>query len=184
MPPLIVEQPWPPDVGENLRHPNGQLVMCPTSGRPLRAYHDQIFLWATFTADRRTRPTATAPLFPILLDTGLNEPFLMQQRQAETWMTPAVFTTFQTTGSHIQFGQERILAWDIALWVFPNVVGTRTPDPSGNPVHLRIPSGVVLTPPGSAYTKEKPLLGLRAIRVNNLLLRFDGLRGSVSLDTP
>lgn len=184
MPPIIVDQPWPPDVGEDLRHPDGRLVVCPTTGRTLRAYHDQLFVWATLTAGPRTRPAVGAALFPVLIDTGFNEAFLMQQRQAEEWMTPTVFATFKTTGSRLKIGQEVMLAWDIALWVYPNVPGTREPDPSQSPVWIDLPPGVMLTPPGSAYTKEKPLLGLRAIRFNRLSLRIDGVGSQFSLDAP
>lgn len=62
--------------------------------------------------------------------------------------------------------------------------GTRDPDPAGAPVWIDLPLGVPLTPPGSAYTKEKPLLGLRAVRVNGLSLRLDGRLGRAWLDAP
>jgi hypothetical protein len=72
----------------------------------------------------------------------------------------------------------------LALWLYPNVPGTRDPDPAASPVRFRLPLGVPLTPPGSAYTKEKPLLGLRAIRFNKLALHLDGNRERVGLDVP
>jgi hypothetical protein len=184
MPPILVDQPWPPDSGEDLRQPSGQLVVCPTTGQPLRVYHDQIMIWATFTGSGRNPPLPGAGLFPILIDTGFNETFLMQQRQAEEWMTPAVFATFPRTGQGFRIGRERILGWNMALWVYPNVSGTRDPDLSLAPVWIDLPLGVPLTAPGSAYTKEKPLLGLRAIRFNKLSLRIDGLRERVWLDSP
>lgn len=115
MSPIIVDQPWSSDVVEDLRRPNGQLVVRPTTGQPLRVYHDQIIIWATLTAHARIRPAASAPLFPVLLDTGFNETFLMQRRQAEAWLTPAVFATFKVRGPAFQAGRERIMGWDIAL---------------------------------------------------------------------
>ena len=184
MPPIIADQPWPLDTGEDLRQPNGQLVVCPTLGRPLRAYHDQIIIWATFTTSHLISPPVTAQLFPLLLDTGFNDAFLMQRRQAETWLAPTLLVGAGLTGRVLQVGQERILGLDLALWLYSNVPGTRTPDPSRTPVWINLPLGATLTPPGSAYTKEKPLLGLRAIRFNGLSLRIDGQRGCVSLDAP
>ena len=184
MPAVIVDQPWPPDAGQDLRRPNGQLVVCPTTGRPLRVYHDQIVIWATLTLDSRTPPSPTAVLFPVVLDTGFNDTFLMQRRQVEAWLTPAFLVGVGMTGQELQIGRERIPNWNIALWIYPNVPGTRDPDPSGSPVWLDLLVGIPLTPPGSAYTKEKPLLGLRAVRLNDLSLRIDGRLRRVWLDAP
>jgi hypothetical protein len=184
MPPVIVDQPWPPDVGEDLRRPDGTHVIDPQNNRPLRVYHNQIIVWAKFTAGPKIKPGGGATLFPILIDAGFNESFLMQERQAEAWMSPAVFATFNKSGNRCKLGREILPLWDIALWLYPNVPGTRDPDPSGAPVWLDLPHGVPLTPPGSAYTKEKPLLGLRAVRFNRLALRIDGAAQRVCLDTP
>lgn len=72
----------------------------------------------------------------------------------------------------------------MSLWLYPNVPGTRDPDPTAAPLWLNLPLGIPLTPPGSAYTKEKPLLGLRAFRFGRLSLRIDGAHQRVSLDAP
>lgn len=183
MPPILTDQPWPPDVGEDLRRPNGQSVIDPTTGRPLRVYHDQIIVWATLAPNSLVSPAAGAPLFPVLLDIGFNDSFLMQQRQAEAWLPGLLTTVGQTTG-HLALGRERIRGWDLALWLYPNVPGTRDPDPAAAPVWIDLPLGVTLTPPGSAYSKEKPLLGLRAVRFNRLTLRVDGRRERAWLDAP
>jgi hypothetical protein len=184
MPPIIVDQPWPPDTGEDLRRPNGQLVVCPTLSRPLRVYHDQIIVWGTLTRNSFTMPLPSAVLFPIVLDTGFNDAFLMQRRQVEAWLAPAFLAGASLTGDSLAVGRERILGWDLALWLYHNVPGTRDPDPAASPVWIDLPLGVPLTPPGSASTKEKPLLGLRAIRFNRLTLSIDGQRERVWLDAP
>jgi hypothetical protein len=108
MPPIIVDQPWPPDTGEALRGPNGQLVVCPTLGGPLRVYHDQIIVWGTLTRTAFTVPAPGAVLFPILIDTGFNDSFLMQRRQAEAWLTPAFLAGVGLTGRGLPLGRERI----------------------------------------------------------------------------
>ena len=123
-------------------------------------------------------------VIPVVLDTGFNDTFLMQQRQVEAWLTPAFLASVGKTGQELPIGRERIPGWDMALWLYPNVPGTRDPDPAGAPVRLRLPVGMTLTPPGSAYTKEKPLLGLRAVRLNDLSLRIDGHLRRVWLDAP
>lgn len=183
MPPAIVDQPWPPEAGEDLRRPDGRPVVCPTTGRVLRAYHDQLVVWATLTPGKQP-PPASPSLFPVLLDTGFNETFVMQRRQAEAWLTPAVFATFPGHPFQLKIGPELIPAWNVSLWVYPNVPGARDPDSSGSPVRIRAVPAIWLTPSGSAYTKEKPLLGLRALRFNGLSLRIDGAAGRFSLDAP
>lgn len=184
MPPVIVDQPWPPDVSEELRGPDGLPVVCPTLGRALRVYHDQSIVWATFTPGSRIPPLPTATLFPVLLDTGFNETFLMQRRQVDAWLTPAFLARVGLNGQDVVLGRERILCWDAVLWLYPNVPGTRDPDPTAAPLWLNLPLGIPLTPPGSAYTKEKPLLGLRAFRFGQLSLRIDGALRRVWIDAP
>ena len=123
-------------------------------------------------------------MFPIVVDTGFNDAFLMQQHQAEVWATSATFSQFQTNGLYLSAGRNQIPYWDAALWVYPNIPGTREPDPAGKPVWFELPHGIALTPPGSVVAKEKPLLGMRAIRFNRLQLRIDGQLQRVWIDTP
>jgi len=99
-------------------------------------------------------------------------------------LTPSFFVGVGLTGDVLAIGREHIPGWDLALWLYPNVPGTRDPAPTSSPVWIDLPLGVPLTPPGSAYTKEKPLLGLRALRLNDLSLRIDGRLQRVWLEAP
>jgi hypothetical protein len=184
MPPVIVDMPWPPVTGEDLVRPDGTPVIDPTSGRPFRVYHDQLVVWVSLAP----RPLAALPpgypLFPVLLDTGFNDAFLMQERQTEAWMTPAVFAQLTPNGKYLTIGPDRIENREAALWLHPNVAGTREPDSSGRPVRLTLPTGATLTPPGCVVTREKPLLGVLAIRFNKLTIRIDGHAQRVWIDMP
>ena len=170
MPPVIVDMPWPPDVGEDLLRPDGTPLTDPISGRPVRVYHDQIVVWVSLAMPTMTALPPGFPVFPIVIDTGFNDAFRMQERQAEAWMTPAVISGLTPNAKYLRIGTEAISGRDAVLWLHPNIPGAQ-PDLSGLPVPLRLPLGAILTPPGSAVTKEKPLLGLRAIRFNKLTLR-------------
>lgn len=97
---------------------------------------------------------------------------------------PDLLTTAGRSGGHLALGRERICGWNLALWLDPNVPGTRDPDPAAPPAWIDLPLGVTLTPPGSAFNKEKPLLGLRAVRFNRLTLRIDGRLACAWLDAP
>ena len=184
MPPVIVDMPWPPDAGEDLLRPDGTPVTDPTSQRTLRVYHDQLVVWASLAPRPLVALPAGYPIFPLLIDTGFNDAFLMQERQAEEWMTPGVVSQLAPNGKHLSVGSERIASRDAALWLYPNVPGSRAPDLSGSPIRLALPIGAVLTPPGSVATREKPLLGLRAIRFNGLSVRIDGRLTRVWIDSP
>jgi len=184
MPPVIVDMPWPPDTGEDLVFPDGMPVTDPTSGRPFRVRHDQIILWASLTPRTVVALPPGFPMFPVLLDTGFNDAFLMQQRQAEVWMTPSGIAQLPLSGSDLVVGSARIPGREAILWLHPNVPGTREPDLNGTPVRLGLPIGAALTPPGSAYAREKPLLGLLAVRFNRLVLRIDGGRERGGIDSP
>jgi hypothetical protein len=184
MPPLIVDMPWPPDAGENLRDASGQPLICPTTSRPMRVFHDQIIVWGSLTPLPAASPPMGFPVFPIVIDTGFNNAFLMQQRQTEVWTPPGVFAQFFTNGLSLPIGRDRIPFWDAALWVYPNIPGTCDPDLASRPAWLDLPHGIAFTPSGSAFAKEKPLLGMRAIRFNRLQLRIDGQTQRVWIDTP
>ena len=184
MPRVILDQPWPPDVGEDLRRPDGTLVVCPTTGRPFRVYHDQLVVWVSLAPRLLAVLPPNYPLFPVLFDTGFNNAFLMQERQAEDWLTPPFFAQLRPNRKYLAVGPERIENRDAALWLHPNIPGTRAPDLAGTPVRLALPSGATLTPPNSAATKEKPLLGLLAIRFNRLTVHIDGQAQRVGIDTP
>ena len=184
MPAVIVDLPWPPDVSADLRRPDGSPVVDPGSGAPLRAYHDQLFLWVSLAPPRLPALPPGYPLFPVLLDTGFNDAFLMQERQAEAWMTPAALARLRPNGKNLYYGSEKIEGRAADLWLHPNVPGTRDLDPGRGPVRLRLPLGATLSRPGSPATREKPLIGLRLIRHNGLTVRLDGLARRVWVDTP
>ncbi|MBX9582179.1 MAG: hypothetical protein K2X87_17885 [Gemmataceae bacterium] len=183
MPTVIDDQPWPPDAGEDLFRPDGSPVLDPATRLPLRARHDQLVVWAVL-APGGSAPPAGLPLLPVVLDTGFNDTFLMQQEQANDWLSPTFVAGLTLNSRFLQIGPDRIEGRYADLWLYPNVPGTRDPDPSGMPVRLELPSGAWLVPPGTQAAKEKPLLGLLAIAHNGLTLRIDGLARRVWVDAP
>lgn len=182
MPAVIVDMPWPPTATNDLRRSDGSVVIDPATGGPVRVFHDQLILWATLAPVGWPSPSGLPP-FPVLLDTGFNDTFLIQEQQADGWLGQAVVARFLTTGKRRQVGRDVIEGRNADLWLFPNVPGTRDRDPRGTPVRLELPGGALLTPAKSGATKDKPLLGLQAIRHNGLTVRLDGLARRVSVDT-
>ena len=89
-------------------------------------------------------------------------------------MTPGVCSQLLPNGFVLPVPNATIQNRRAAVWMYPNRGGTRDIDPTELPVPLEMQFGVTLAPPGP-YSREKPLLGMRAIRHNGLQLRVDGL---------
>lgn len=183
MPAVILDQPWPPTATTDLRRPDGSVVIDPATGGPVRVYHDQLVLWVTLAPVGLASPSGCPP-FPAVLDTGFNDSFLMQERQADGWLGPAVVARLPFTGRRRQVGQDQVEGRAADLWLYPNVPGTRDRDPRGAPVRIVLPGGALLTPAKSGLTKDKPLLGLQAIARNGLTVHLDGLARTFGVDTP
>lgn len=183
MPAVIVDQPWPPDAGEDLRRPDGSPLIDPLTGRPFRVLNDQLVVWVCLAPRRMPAPTGLQP-FPVVLDTGFTNTFLMQQEQAEAWASPGLVAGLTANRNGLPLIGGTIRGRDADLWLFPNVPGTRNPDPAGSPVRLELPKGAWLSPPNFPGSKEKPLLGLRAIAFNRLTVHIDGLARTLGIDTP
>lgn len=183
MPAVIVDQPWPPDAGEDLRRPDGTTVPDPATGRPLRVLHDQIIFWVSLTPRGLPSP-AGFPVIPAVFDTGFNDSFLIREEQAEGWLTPAAVARLPRNRNALLLDGQQVRGRDSDLWLYPNVPGSRDPDPAGTPVRLLLPLGAWLIPPTVKVSKDKPLLGLPAIAHNGLTVRIDGLARRVGVDTP
>jgi hypothetical protein len=184
MSPIIQDMPWVIDkFGEDLLLPNGQPLICPTTNRPIRAFHDQIIVWASLAPAEFTFLPAAFPIFPMLIDSGFNDSFLMQSRQAWSWMTPAVCVQLPQNGCQLPVRNAILPNRRAAVWIYPNRPGSRDTNSTGVPLRIELEDGATLAPPGP-YAREKPLLGMRAIRFNRLLIRIDGQLQRVWIDTP
>ncbi|MBX9624654.1 MAG: hypothetical protein K2X82_12675 [Gemmataceae bacterium] len=183
MPAVIDDQPWPPPLPVGLRRPDGSFVIDPANNQPLQVVHDQIVLWVSLTPRGWASPAGSA-LFPVVLDTGFNDTLLMRQEQADAWVGAAEVARLPLTNRTLRVGQDFVDGRDADLWLWPNVPGTRDPDPGGMPVRLELPGGAWIAAVGSYVARDKPLIGLRLIRHNGLTVRLDGLARRVSVETP
>jgi hypothetical protein len=183
MPTIIQDMPWVNDPnGEELRLPDGRPLICPITHGPVRIRQDQPVVWASLAPWKFTSLPPDFPVFPLLIDIGFNDSFLMQRQQAWNWMTPAVCKELPENGQRFPVHDERIINRHAALWLHPNVPGSRDRDPDAIPVRLRLDFGATLAPPGR-YARPLPLLGMRAIWFNGLTLCIDGWLLRMWLDT-
>lgn len=183
MPAVIIDQPWPPPVPTGLRRPDGTFVIDPATNQPLQVIHDQLILWVSLAPAGLLSP-AGLPLFPVLLDTGFNDTFLITLEVAEAWVGAAEVAGLPQTMRSLQIGRDYVDGREAELWLHPNVPGTRDPDLCGTPIRLELPGGAWMTRRGSPLRKDKPLIGLRLFRHNGLTLQIDGLARTFGIDTP
>jgi hypothetical protein len=118
-----------------------------------------------------------APRFPAVLDTGHNHTFAIRREHLVRWGR-----TVGTERGRIRVGGERVPLLAATVWIHPNVPGTaEVADRPAYPLELK--EGIAVYPPDVANPARLPILGLRAIVLNNLKLIIDGKRREVTLKT-
>ncbi len=125
----------------------------------------QIFAWVSLQA--------SAP-FPAILDTGHSHNFSIIESQLAHWasLRPGQFKLIGTT----RLKGEKLWQLQGELRVHRNRAGTQELAEGSLPLILT--EGFTLAPEGSS---RLPLIGLRAIVSNRLVLRIDGKRHLVTL---
>ncbi len=121
---------------------------------------------------------ARTPIIPVLLDTGNNHNFSIQEHHLRIWagIHPASLPPLGV----LREGMRSPSLRQATVWVHRNRPGTR--ELKGvNPVVLRLEEGIAIYPSDPSNYSRLPLLGLRAILKNQFKLVIDGKRKRVSL---
>ena len=166
--------------------------------------HNQIIVWVSLT--RRFAPyDADDPLppgtrrFPALLHTGFNDTFLINERTLNEWalldagalldldFDPVVIRRRITKRPDVVSEPEADVstlslpykaAW---LWLHRPLPGIRDEMSQNPPARLFLPPGVVIVP--KQFNEPRlPLLGMRTLRRNHLLVSINAGEGKVSID--
>lgn len=154
----------------------GELII---RGERVRVRANQIVLWISLTSRRIESVNPVAVPFPAILDTGHTHSLSIQERHLVEWagLRP---DALPIAGSVRERGQ-RVRLRAANIWVHPNVRGVRD-ELADRPPHLvEAPRGIAVYPAGDF--PRLPILGLRAIAENNLILRIDGARRLAALRT-
>jgi hypothetical protein len=145
----------------------------------IRANANQIIAWVSLTIHRVLTPNPVAVPFPVILDTGHSHSFSIHARHLIEWggFRP---DSLPQLGS-IRDREDRIPLRSANLWVHPNQ--PRTSDRFANqlPHLVEAEDGIAVYPTGDF--PRLPILGLRAIADNNLILKVDGRRREATLRT-
>jgi hypothetical protein len=160
--------------------PDGEPFLDET-GQPLDILHDQIVFWGSLTPHGAATPPGEAGRFPVDIDTGFNDTFLIGEAQLRKW-TGMTLANLIPSGSALRVsGRLTIAMYEADLWLHPNKPGVR--DPAAVPaVRLELPDGIAVWPDVVPGGRRLPLLGLRALRWLGLRLSVDGATRLVSLE--
>jgi len=169
MPRLLDSSPFPPHHTEVVLH-----------DERVRLRPDQIVVWVSITLQRVKAPNPSSVPFPVILDTGHNHTFSIHERHLTNWarLRPDMLNLLGT----IRDRGQRLPLRAAKLWVHPNEPQSRERLADRAPFPLAAPRGIAVYP-GSEFPRL-PILGLRAIAENELVLKVDGMRREASLRTP
>jgi hypothetical protein len=127
---------------------------------------DQLILWASITPSGLPDFPASAPRFPVILDTGFNHTFLLGERHLEEW--GGLKSRDLTWIDLLTADGQPIPLRDADLWLHPNQPHTDIPILGAAPFRLELPEGIAVWPSALPGSRRLPLLGTRALRRGRL----------------
>jgi len=148
-------------------------------GERIRVRPNQILLWIHVGNQRARDPSPAAVPFPVLLDTGHNHHFSIQRRHLVEWagLQPEALAVL---GAVRERGQRHLLH-AANLWIHTNVRGKREQLVDRPPHLIEARAGIAVYAEGDF--PRRPILGLRAIAENELILTVNGKRREATLRT-
>ena len=168
MPTLLDRMPFPalPD----------ELVI---RGERVRIRADQIIIWVSLSPRRMAEQHPLTDPFPAILDTGHSHHFAMTRRQLIEWggLDPDLLPIHAAVRDRGQ----KVPLREANVWVHLNTPGRRDQLADRPPQFVRTRPGIAVYPEGDF--PRLPILGLRVIAENNLILNVDGPRREASLRT-
>jgi hypothetical protein len=129
----------------------------------------QIVVMVSIAANRVIELPSDAPRFPAVLDTGNNHNFAIRQEQFARWTG----LTLPKRGL-VNVGGRAIPLHAANVWIHPD---------SGDPFRLRMEAGIAVYPPDVVNPARLPILGLRGLVRNGLIIVIDGKKSEVTIST-
>ncbi len=156
-------------------------TLVTAGGDPVTVRPYQIVMWVSVTLPDQEDLSAAAARFPAILDTGHSHNFSIQRSHLSRWarIDPTLFPVLRPT----RINGVPVPLVSAAVWIHPNRPGQRDSFTGGAPFRLQMPRGIAVYPPDTPGAPRLPLLGLRALVLNNLRLTMDGPGRWVALRT-
>lgn len=168
MPHLLDHMPFTEEAGE---------VVVRGERVPVRA--NQIIAWVSLTLRRVMSPDPRAVPFPVILDTGHTHSFAIQARHLVEWAGIDIEALPRL--GYVQDRDVRLPLRAANLWVHANERGMRDRLADRPPHPVEAKYGIAVYPTGNF--PRLPILGLRAIAENGLVLKVDGPTRKATLRT-
>ena len=169
MPRILDRMPFPNQPGE---------VAVRGTRVPVRA--DQLIVWISLGLPRIDAQRPAAVPFPAILDTGHSHSFAISERHLLEWA--GLRTEILAPRGAVRDRGRKLLLWNASLWAHANKPRSRE-QLADRPAQLLEASAGIAVYPGGDFPRL-PILGLRAIAENNLLLKIDGPKRQATLRTP
>lgn len=149
-------------------------------GERVRIRANQIIVWVTLVRHRIDTPNPVAIPFPAILDTGHTHSFSIHEEQLIEWggLQPG---SLNSMGTIRDVRGPRVVLRGAHIWVHANERGSRETLTNQSPFPIKAELGIAIYP-GNSFPRL-PILGLRAIADNNLVLVVDGPNRQATLRT-
>jgi hypothetical protein len=131
----------------------------------------QIIVWMSLGEDPK------GSTFPVVVDTGHNQHFSIQEIQLLRWA--GVASRELSISGRILVNRQEVPLCRTKLWLHRNRPGTMEILPE--PFELKIEEGIAVYPESAVNPPRLPLLGLRALAANRLRLEINGADMTVML---
>lgn len=161
-------------------------------GKPEEIKANQILLWMSVTPQGSLPPSANAPRFPVIFDTGLNISMTMRCNHFIDW-ADVEQPEYQFLGDTSCNGSTVIL-FDVDAWLYKNAPGRNDQILNQSPIRLVLKGGLGVynaTPsqqellmsddPLQEPGPRLPTLGMFAITANKLSIQIEGWRRRVRI---
>lgn len=155
---MMIHQPIP-ETAERVATPDGTAQVMPY----------QIVVMVSIAAKTVMELPSDAPRFPAVVDTGNNHNFAIRQEPFARWTG----LTLPKRGL-INVGGTTIPLHAANVWIHPD---------SGDAFRMRMEEGIAIYPPDVANPARLPILGLRGLMRNGLMIVIDGKKTAVTIST-
>lgn len=148
-------------------------------GERVHVKKNQIIVWMSLSRLLQKSPNPTAVPFPAILDTGHTHSFSIQAQHLQRWagLRPENLTPLGT----IREGGRRLQLHSANLWVHSNRRRLHQYSTDASAHMLVAPYGIAVYPDGGF--PRLPLLGVRALVDNDLVLKIRGRKREATLRT-
>jgi hypothetical protein len=146
-----------------------------------RTREDQIIVWVSVDMPDSSIWNPANARFPAILDSGNSHNLLLTRQQTIQWtgFHPESFDRQKA----IRLGATTIPQLRANVWLHSNQLGKRDVFSAQPPFLLNCPNGIVICADDHPQAPRLPLLGLRALVRNELVLTIDGAQKCVHLGT-